>query len=521
MRINRKLDLGHQIFVANCAKANIGSIKSWKLYRQMVGDYTDVGATGVDFQNFKRDLMAYIRGGDAQLITEKFLHKKELWSSFFFDYDVDEYDQLSRVFWADPVARRNFACFGDVVSFDATYRTNRYKLVFVPFTGIDNHKKSVTFAAGLIAKEDVESYVWLLDNFKRAMGHEPTYIITDQDPAMRVAVPTVFKSARHRFCMWHIMSKVGDKVGSVVAKDQSFRRALNDVVWDESITIEEFESKWLGVMEAYGLSEHRWFRQMFDLRAFWILAFFRDLPMGGLLRTTSRSESQNSSFGGCTNCHASLVEFFFHFEGAIDCQRHKQAKLNAACEGHLPVVKTPLAIERYAAAVYTITVFYEVQAEIVAGCFDCSVVSSAVDGVLKRVGVEDTYGVANSRGDSKQVWNDFYSCVALARHSSDRIMELSRVLKELKLSFVNADTSIGTSIGKSGVVQAFGGVITSSNILVHPPTVAKNKGSGKRFKSAKELAAERAAKSTRECKTCHKFDGHDSRNCPLKDLFIK
>ncbi|XP_019172923.1 PREDICTED: protein FAR1-RELATED SEQUENCE 5-like [Ipomoea nil] len=232
MRINRKLDLGHQIFVANCAKANIGSIKSWKLYRKMVGDYTDVGATGVDFQNFKRDLMAYIRGGDAQLIVEKFLHKKELWSSFFFDYDVDEYDQLSRVFWADPVARRNFACFGDVVSFDATYRTNMYKLVFVPFTGIDNHKKSVTFAAGLIAKKDVESYVWLLDNFKRAMGHEPTYILTDQDPAMRVAIPTVFNSARHRFCMWHIMSKVGDKVGSVVAKDQSFRRALNDVVWD-------------------------------------------------------------------------------------------------------------------------------------------------------------------------------------------------------------------------------------------------------------------------------------------------
>ncbi|XP_019172922.1 PREDICTED: protein FAR1-RELATED SEQUENCE 5-like [Ipomoea nil] len=321
-------------------------------------------------------------------------------------------------------------------------------------------------------------------------------------------------------------------------------------------------------MEAYGLSEHRWFRQMFDLRAFWIPAFFQDLPMCSLLRTTSRSESQNSSFGGCTNCHASLVEFFFHFEGAIDCQRHKQAKLNAACEGHLPVVKTPLAIERYAAAVYTITVFYEVQVEIVAGCFDCSVVSSVVDGVLKRVGVEDTYGnvyivVYNPTETTADyscrmfqrvgllcrhiflVFKDarldsILPCYLVSRWTRDAykhpIYDIEGVhddvvvgvannrgdsKQELKLSFVNADTSIGTSVGKSGVVQAFGGVIRSPNILVHPPTVAKNKGSGKRFKSAKELAAERAAKSTRECKTCHKYDGHDSRNCPLKDLFIK
>ncbi|XP_031090998.1 protein FAR1-RELATED SEQUENCE 5-like [Ipomoea triloba] len=166
MRVNRKLSVGHQSFVANCARANIGPIKSFKLYKQMVGDFVNVGATGVDFQNFKRDLMVYISGGDAQLIVEKFLHKKELWSTFCFDYDVDEYDQLSRVFWADPAARRNFASFGDVVSFDATYKTNRYNLVFVPFTGMDNHKKSVTFASGLIAKEDVDSYVWLLGNFK-------------------------------------------------------------------------------------------------------------------------------------------------------------------------------------------------------------------------------------------------------------------------------------------------------------------------------------------------------------------
>ncbi|XP_031108431.1 protein FAR1-RELATED SEQUENCE 5-like [Ipomoea triloba] len=117
--------------------------------------------------------------------------------------------------------------------------------------------------------------------------------------------------------------------------------------------------------------------------------------MGGLVRTTSWSESQNSSFGSYTNFHASLMEFFSHFEGAVDSQRHKQAKLDVACEGYLPVVKMSLAIERYDVVVYTITIFYDVQAEIVASCFECHVLSSAVDGAVKRVEVEGANGVVN------------------------------------------------------------------------------------------------------------------------------
>ncbi|KAL1556258.1 protein FAR1-RELATED SEQUENCE 5-like [Salvia divinorum] len=39
--------------------------------------------------------------------------------------------------------------FGDVVAFDSTYNTNRYCMIFTPFTGKDNHGKPVTFAAGL------------------------------------------------------------------------------------------------------------------------------------------------------------------------------------------------------------------------------------------------------------------------------------------------------------------------------------------------------------------------------------
>lgn len=77
----------------------------------------------------------------------------------------------------------------------------RYCLVFVPFTGVDNHRRCITLGAGLLTKEDVESYIWLLDQFKTAMGKSPLCLVTDQDPSLKIAVGGVFPDSHHRFCM--------------------------------------------------------------------------------------------------------------------------------------------------------------------------------------------------------------------------------------------------------------------------------------------------------------------------------
>lgn len=38
---------------------------------------------------------------------------------------LDSEEQLCRLFWADRIARDSYASFGDVISFDATYDTNK------------------------------------------------------------------------------------------------------------------------------------------------------------------------------------------------------------------------------------------------------------------------------------------------------------------------------------------------------------------------------------------------------------
>ncbi|XP_019191175.1 PREDICTED: protein FAR1-RELATED SEQUENCE 5-like [Ipomoea nil] len=201
---NRNISSVHQKFILDCAKANIGASKSHGLYIQIVGDCSEVGATVVDFKNVRRDLRAYILGAYAQILVHNLIKKQEMCPAFAFDYEVDEDEQMSRLFWADPMSKKNFAAFGDVVSFDATYSTNRYDL---------------------------------------AMGMEPRIIVTNQDPAMKVAIPRVFKQARHRYCMWHIMCKVGEKAGPTLNKNEEFKNKLNSIIWTSCLEPPDFEKR--------------------------------------------------------------------------------------------------------------------------------------------------------------------------------------------------------------------------------------------------------------------------------------
>ncbi|XP_031111947.1 protein FAR1-RELATED SEQUENCE 5-like [Ipomoea triloba] len=318
MRGNRKLDVAQPAFIANCIKSNIGKSKGFRLYKEGARGFANVDATSMEFHNFRRDLQAYVAGGDGELIIKKFTQRCEVCDDFVFDYHFDSQNRLARLFWADPVCRTDYSLFGDVISFGATYGTNRYCLVFVPFTGVNNHKRCVTFAAGLLTKEDIESYTWLLEKFNTRMGHSPRCVVTDQDPAMQIAIERVLPECRHRFYMWHIMTKVGKKIGPELAKDEVFHRRLNGIVWSDKICADEFEVQWNVLMEEYCLADHRWLCKLYAERSFWIPAFFMDLPMSGLLRTTSRSEAQNNVFGQFTRPHSSLVEFYVQFESVLE-----------------------------------------------------------------------------------------------------------------------------------------------------------------------------------------------------------
>ncbi|XP_074305849.1 protein FAR1-RELATED SEQUENCE 5-like [Silene latifolia] len=137
---NRKMTEVQKQFVTKVKVLKLGGVKAYRGWKELCGVNDNIGATEVDFKNFVRDIKTYISNFDAQMFVENLIGRKDTCSSFYFDFIVDENKCLAGVFWADPICIKNYMLFGEVLSTDAIYVTNKYDMVCVPFTGVDHHK---------------------------------------------------------------------------------------------------------------------------------------------------------------------------------------------------------------------------------------------------------------------------------------------------------------------------------------------------------------------------------------------
>ncbi|KAD5508966.1 hypothetical protein E3N88_16669 [Mikania micrantha] len=120
------------------------------------------------------------------------------------------------------------------------------------------------------------------------------------------------------------------------------------------------------IIEDFDLQENSWLEDIFELRDSWIPAYYRFEDMSGLMRTTSRSESENHFFGQVFNPKATLVEFLTNYETAIEAQRHSNMKNDHDTRYTNPSLKTEFVLEEQAMMIYTKIIFLDVQSEIVA-----------------------------------------------------------------------------------------------------------------------------------------------------------
>ncbi|GKB63655.1 C2 calcium-dependent membrane-targeting protein [Tanacetum coccineum] len=188
----RKMTQAIKMFVVKASTMKLGATRAHNLYSKMKGGAQYVHGTSDDFKNDIRDVNAFKGESYAQMLITKMENRKKFVPNFTFEYKVKN-SELVAMFWADEVDKCNYKEFGDIISFDATFRTNKYDMVFVPFTGIDNHRKCVIVGSRLFLREDTEAYTWLLTSFVTAHEKQPTMIVTDQDGAMNLAIEKICK----------------------------------------------------------------------------------------------------------------------------------------------------------------------------------------------------------------------------------------------------------------------------------------------------------------------------------------
>ncbi|KAK1588204.1 hypothetical protein Q3G72_020919 [Acer saccharum] len=283
-------------------------------------------------------------------------------SNFFYTIDLDEDGRLKNVLWVDARSRNAYKEFGDVITFDSTYLTNKYDMPFATFVGLNHHGQSILLGCGLVSNEDTKTYIWLFQSWLACMlGCPPKSIITDQDKAMKNAIEVVFPSTWHRWCLWHIMKKLPEKLRGYKEYEQ-IKFTLKNIVYN-SITPEEFEERWTMFLKNFHVSNNEWLNGLYVERQRWVPAFVKNSFWAGML-TTQRSESMHALFDGYVNSKTSLKQFVEQYENALrdKVEKEKHADFNSL-NTQIPCV-THYAIEKQFQAVYTNAKFREFQQEV-------------------------------------------------------------------------------------------------------------------------------------------------------------
>ncbi|CAI9267961.1 unnamed protein product [Lactuca saligna] len=499
-RAKRQLNVVDQAFIHKLSSAKVGATTAYRLMCVIKGGCEFADGIEIDWKIFKRDINCHIGGTDANLLITKLQNRKENVTNFTYEYRCDK-KQLNALFWADDTSKQNFELFGDVVSFDATYRTNRYCMVFVPFTGIDNHKRSLL-----------------------------------------------------ELVSWETMN------------ESDFKADFNSIVWDSKIDVNDFEMRWDALMVKYKLQDNKWMKDMFDLRSSWIPAYFKDVPMSGLMRTTSRSESENSAFNRVSHHGYTLNNFMNAFESVMERQRNNQIKFDFDTSTIIPIIKTPLEdMEKHASMKVVVEKKEKVDIDsewnfntsegdfevefnredltVKCSCmlferfgifcrhifcilkiYDIQEIPSRY--ILKRwrrdiiptTVLKRTFRYSDSSGNVEKVAYKAFSmldqCLSSLSNDGKKLEEFMQKL-EVFMTDIGEQGSDKLPVTKEAHIDKLYGATTNPEVVdVENPPMVKNKGSGtgKRLKSALEKATIQGNKQSRSCKTCG-VKGHNSRKC--------
>ncbi|XP_073271500.1 protein FAR1-RELATED SEQUENCE 5-like [Primulina huaijiensis] len=166
---HRSISASKKALSQQFAEANVPTCQQMRLFEIESGGPEHVGFLESDMKNYEKSVRDEHKGIDAGTLIDFFESEKEKSSIFFFDYETDSDNIFTWCFWVDPMSRRAYNAFGDVVVFDTTYNTNKYGMIFAPFVGVNHHHQTIVFGCGFLSDEKTESFVWLLNKFLEAM----------------------------------------------------------------------------------------------------------------------------------------------------------------------------------------------------------------------------------------------------------------------------------------------------------------------------------------------------------------
>jgi len=311
--------------IATFNKVNLPDRKIMAVLSYIRGDVTPYNKKHIS--NEKTKINKATSDNDMQQVYDWFSKKQAEDPMFFYKFSIDENNKVKNIFWSNGTSRRYYEEFGDCISFDTTYNTNKYSLKFAPIVGITGHGDNCLFGCAFIMDETTETFEWLFQTMLTCMGGKhPKTIITDQDLAMKATIRNVLPDTIHQNCFFHIVKKAQEKGGRIFSLERN--KKLHDDLFDilrNSLTETEFEYLYKKLPQTYDVSGFRYLDDMWFNRENFVPCYFKK-HFFPFINSTARSEGTNALFKLDVTPRYSIMRFMNEFQRISDTTEKNQAE---------------------------------------------------------------------------------------------------------------------------------------------------------------------------------------------------
>ncbi|XP_060968280.1 protein FAR1-RELATED SEQUENCE 5-like [Cannabis sativa] len=375
--------------------------------------------------------------------------------------------------------------------------TNEYNKPLTVLIGVNHHFNTCIFGFALLLHEKLPSYSWLLQKFLEChRDKKPSVVVTDQDAAMKQAIVEHMPDVTHRLCAWHLNTNASKKV-----KDPIFLKTFKDLMYNY-YEEEEFEARWLDVIQTQQLTDNEWCQTTFESRQQWAETYLRGSFVAGM-RTTQRCESINSALKKFLEKNYCLREFVTTIDMTVSKLRHNETANDFKSRCTRPHPPNPTCLTTYynqCAEFYTRTMYHK---------------------VAEQLDLENNYFVLTQEQEGE--WQIFtigkfqhpdvqyrvHYCEgrrALHSKSEDSYNRAKEELERLTLMFKE---EFDLNSNPEGETPQPGRYRSNPNII-KDPEVVRTKGTGNTREGPN---GEQIPRNSRHCRICRSSD-HDYRRCP-------
>ncbi|RYQ87961.1 hypothetical protein Ahy_B09g095453 isoform A [Arachis hypogaea] len=332
LKQHRELSMSIRRTIENNEEAGIRPSKTYQSFVAAAGGHRELNFIEKDVKNYiTREVRNVSEQEDAKEFGKYLLRMKEKNPNFFFELQLEEDQSIKLVFWADARSRAAFEYFGDVISFDTTYNTNRYNLVCGSFVGVNHHG-----------------------------GNAPKGFLTDQCASMKKALEACMPTTIHRWCIWHIMKKIPSKLNRYKGH-ADIEQEMSQDVWN-SHSKDSFDRNWNDFLLNFGLADNKWLSDLYEDRHIWV-PIYLDHHFWAGMRSTQRSKSMHSFFNKYITRNSSLIQFVKQYDNCLESREQAERESDAADFHTLIPCATKSSIEAQFQDAYTHAKFREVQAQ--------------------------------------------------------------------------------------------------------------------------------------------------------------